>query len=100
MVTPFGEPEYNPADIRNGVLKSHWMQVQLMRIHKEVSELLDVLPEEYLDSELDLSLQEIAIRCKRNLLPEFVENPLLGIKEGTEEWTTALQAIQFLYMQL
>lgn len=100
MITPMGEPEYSDADIRNGTLKSFWMQVQLMRIHKEVESLLDVMPDEYMDSELELSLKEVSIRCQRRLLPEFATNPLLGVREGTEEWNKIMQGLHFLYMQL
>lgn len=100
MVTEFGKPQYNPADPRNGVMKDLWTQVQLMRIHKECQALLDVLPDEYKDSEFDLALQEIAIRCQRKILPELLPNPLLYVTEGTPQWDQAMQGIVFLYMQL
>ena len=100
MVNEFGKPQYNPADPRNGTMKDLWSQVQLMRIHKEVETLLMVLPDEYQDSELELSLKEVSIRCLRKILPEFHPNPLLYVTEGTPQWDKAMQGIVFLYMQL
>lgn len=97
---PLSEVEYNPADPRNGVLRDLYSQIQMMRIHREVTNFLNILPEEYKDSELDLSLQETQIRLKRLLLPPFTNNPLLGYEPGTEEWDRQMASIHFVYMQL
>lgn len=100
MVKELGEIEYNPSDPRNGVLKDLWSQVQIMRIHRELEIFIGVLPEEYQDSEFELSLKETAIRLQRKLLPEFSHNPLIGYMPGTAEWDKVMKSIHFQYMQL
>jgi hypothetical protein len=100
MTQQLGDVEYNPADPRNGVLKDLWSQVQMMRIHRELTLFIEVLPDEYQDSELELSLKETAIRLQRKLLPEFSHNPLLGYTPGTAEWDKVMKSIHFQYMQL
>jgi hypothetical protein len=100
MVDSIGDIGYDPSNPRNSVLKDLWSQVQLMRIHKEVQLMLIVLPDELKDSEFEMSLQELSIRCQRKLLPEFAHNPLLELREGTVEWHNAMKSIHFTYMQL